>query len=44
MAFYQENDLTPELVNALRTAVGWTAFSSVLLDRAIRGTVWSVTA
>lgn len=44
MIHYQENGLTPDIINQIRTAVGWTAFSRSQLDRAIRGTVWSVTA
>lgn len=44
MILYQENNLTPDIINQIRTAVGWTPFSSSQLDRAIRGTVWSVTA
>lgn len=44
MILYQENNLTPDIINQIRTAVGWTPFSSSQLDRAIQGTVWSVTA
>ena len=44
MLHYQENSLTPDIINQIRTAVGWTSFSPAQLDRAIRGTVWSVTA
>lgn len=44
MIHFQENNLTPDTVNQIRTAVGWTTFSPAQLERAIRGTVWSVTA
>lgn len=44
MTDYRENELTPDLLNAVRTAVGWNAFSSVQAERAIRATLYSVTA
>lgn len=44
MIDYRENDLTPDLLNAVRAAVGWSAFSSVQAERAIQATLYSVTA
>ncbi len=41
---YQENSLTPDLINALRIAVGWTPFSLLQLERSIGATSCSVTA
>lgn len=44
MIVYRENDLTPDTVNQLRTAVGWTAYSRPQLERALQSTIRSITA
>lgn len=44
MIHYQENQLTPDILNTVRTAVGWTSYPVPQLERAIRHTVYSVTA
>lgn len=44
MIHYQENQLTPAILNTVRTAVGWNSYPVPQLERAIRGTVYSVTA
>lgn len=44
MIHYQENQLTPAILNTVRTAVGWNSYSVPQLERAIQGTLYSVTA
>lgn len=44
MILYRENQLTPDILNTVRTAVGWSSYPVPQLERAIQGTVHSVTA
>lgn len=44
MIHYRENQLTPAVLNTVRTAVGWTSYPVPRLERALRDTVYSVTA
>lgn len=44
MIIYEENALTPESMNAIRTAVGWSAYSRARLEQAISMTRYSVIA
>lgn len=44
MIHYQENQLTPDVLNTVRIAVGWSSYPILQLKRAIQCTVYSVTA
>lgn len=44
MIVYRENSLSPEAINQIRTAVGWSEFSAAQLERAIRTTAYSISA
>lgn len=44
MIHYRENQLTPAILNTVRTAVGWNSYPVSQLERAIRCTAYSVTA
>lgn len=44
MIYYRENQLTPAILNTVRTAVGWNSYSVPQLERAIQSTAYSVTA
>lgn len=44
MTIYEENALTPEIMNTIRTAVGWNAYPLSRLEQAIPATRYSIVA